>query len=212
MRIITISVWPKIDLNSWVWPAVVGLLSLAVISLYPCGYCWEWHCPCVAESWRRPRWRRLRPRSERCSPTEWPQDRQHRTDHPGSSGRRWTAPWVSPYTDHGVWRNCRDGHSFSAGLKPKELKEAFNSWFLVLWSVSPVLQRLLLGFYMYSMADSVLTIWVNGLGYSPVCRGSWMLFHKPFGYTVRCYIVPGLTTIVVCCFVVLQHCNKKQYP
>lgn len=33
-------------------------------------------------------------------------------------------------------RTTEDGYSISAGLKPKELKEAFNSWFLVLSLIS----------------------------------------------------------------------------
>jgi len=33
-------------------------------------------------------------------------------------------------------RAAEDGYSITAGLKPKELKEAFNSWFLVLALIS----------------------------------------------------------------------------
>lgn len=113
MWIITLSVWPKIDLKSWAvsrcsWFALSGCdkpVSWRVL--------WVWQCLCVSGSWRRRRWPRPRPRSVRCSPTGWPRDPRRRTARPASLGRRWTAPWASPYTNHGS-RGVQRCHGFSA--------------------------------------------------------------------------------------------------
>lgn len=194
-------VWPKIDLKCW----VVTQCSWFAVSC--CGQPVSWSDP-VPVLQRAEEGPAGQGRGRGASAVHGQDDHEiHDPEPPIPAHWQENEPFPEPH------HLLTTGPRAAAGVAtaplpargPRDWRKPSIPGFL--WSVAPVLQQLLLGFYLYSVADCVLTIWADGLGYSP---GSYST--KPFGYTFRCYIVPGLTTIVVCCFVVLQHCKKKQYP
>lgn len=110
---------------------------------------------CLAESWRRHRWQRLQLRNEHCSLTEWQLDLQHKIDHLDSLERKWTAQLVLLYTE--LWSLKELLRMAIASLLDWSLRNWRNclipGFLSCLWSVSLVLQEVLLGFY--SMADQL---------------------------------------------------------
>lgn len=95
----------------------------------------------------------------------------------------------------------------------EELKEELHFWFLAQSSisVSSFTEIALKIFNCKIQLIGCIHNWDIGLEYLVYWK-RWMLIQKPFSYTVKCYTVPGLTTIVVCCFLVLLHCNKGIFP